>query len=42
MAVVIFDFLAILIVALAIAALAIFGPAFFRWALAALRAAFRS
>jgi hypothetical protein len=42
MAVVIFNFLAIVIAALAVAALAIFGPAIFRWAWGALRAAFRS
>ena len=42
MAVVIFNFLAIVIAALAVAALAIFGPAICRWAWGALRAAFRS
>jgi|HubBroStandDraft_6_1064221.scaffolds.fasta_scaffold2209378_2 hypothetical protein len=42
MALLIFNFLAIVIAALAVAALAIFGPAICRWAVTAIRTAFRS
>jgi hypothetical protein len=42
MALVIFNLLAIVIVVLALAALGMFGPAIFRWALAAIRTTFRS
>ena len=42
MALLIFNLLAIVIVVLALAALGMFGPAILRWALAAIRTAFRS
>jgi hypothetical protein len=42
MALLIFNLLAIVIVILALAALGMFGPAIFRWAITAIRAAFRS
>ena len=42
MAVVIFNLLAIVIGVLAVAALGMFGPAIFRWAVTAIRTAFRS
>ncbi|HEX4104788.1 MAG TPA: hypothetical protein VHX92_01025 [Rhizomicrobium sp.] len=41
MALVIFNLMAIVIIVLALVALWTFGPAMVRWALAALRAAFR-